>query len=497
MSLENPLPSVHTKTTPGPAPNGLGTGIFASADIGSGQDVLNVQSPFVAVLDTPRLEDTCSGCFGKRHLEVPVDLKACTGCQVTKYCDRTCQAKDWKFAHSLECPIYQKLKPRILPNNARAILRMVLRSGRRKYAAQELDLFVRLETHVREILDQNMKQWERIALSAKAVKAYSGTEMSEQALSAFGAKLDMNAFNLTNAQYDRIGLYLHPYAALINHGCDYNSVAGFDGDELFVKAIRPIKKGEQIFISYIDATNPLEYRRGELSERYYFNCQCSKCEKGTDTMEDRFLPTAPSDCSTLDASHRKTLELMESASDPDTEPLKAVNMLESAMQGLRQTGSWPIARQPYVSLRDELITSLLSAGRFKSAFIHAAIRCILIDPVIYSHDAHPIRHLHGWALAKLAIHLSQGMEANTDDPYALEAHGLNFNFIIWFILSKLVSQESESCTVPSFKRLVRSAFNDVHKEFTANGLDPMDMIDNIRKEWDKLERIVRESDSIL
>ena len=44
-------------------------------------------------------------------------------------------------------------------------------------------------------------------------------------------KLDLNSFNFTTPFYDRIGLYLHPYAALINHSCDYNAVIGFDGDK--------------------------------------------------------------------------------------------------------------------------------------------------------------------------------------------------------------------------------------------------------------------------
>lgn len=89
MFQETSLPSVHTKTTPGPAGNGMGTGLFASSDLGTGEDILRISVPFVAVLDTPRLEDTCSGCFGRRQsVADQVDLKACTRCQVVKYCDR-------------------------------------------------------------------------------------------------------------------------------------------------------------------------------------------------------------------------------------------------------------------------------------------------------------------------------------------------------------------------------------------------------------------------
>lgn len=81
------MPSVTTKTEPR-ASDGMGNGLFATSDIKVGEDVLHGTVPFVAVLDTLRLEDTCSGCFGKRQMETDAELKACTGCRVVKYCDR-------------------------------------------------------------------------------------------------------------------------------------------------------------------------------------------------------------------------------------------------------------------------------------------------------------------------------------------------------------------------------------------------------------------------
>lgn len=88
MASRTVIPSVTTKTVPRPAPNGMGNGLFATADINPGDTVLHIEAPFVAILDTPRLEDTCAGCFGKRQMETGNELKACTGCRVVKYCDR-------------------------------------------------------------------------------------------------------------------------------------------------------------------------------------------------------------------------------------------------------------------------------------------------------------------------------------------------------------------------------------------------------------------------
>lgn len=388
---------------------------------------------------------------------------------------------------------------------------MVLRTERRKYKPQELDLFAKLGAHVRDIRERNVEQWKRISLSSVAVKTYAEPEMDEKMISYFfakvgrfgsqsvpphiqrltGSKSDLNSFNLTNALYDRIGLYLHPYAALMNHSCDYNSVVGFDGDELYVSPIRPIKQGEQIFISYIDTTAPYNTRQRELSERYYFDCRCSKCAKGTDGPQDSFLsPPNDPDIPSLETARSQANEALQSASSSN--PASAIQILESAIHTLRDTSIWPISRQPYVSIRDELITSLLSANRFNAAFVQAAIRYTRTDPVVFPHEIHPIRQLHAWALAKLAIHLSQGVELNSED-ISLERSELKYELLIWSILKGMVKQEARSCCVPSFKRMARAAFSEVHGQFVAHGIDPGTLGEDIDIEWAKVDRICRET----
>lgn len=93
VSTEN-LPLVDTKAMPR-LTDDMGNSLFATKDIKAGEDVLKINRPFVAVLDTPKLEDTCSGCFGKRQLFYGVTtLKACTRCQIVKYCDKVSSELD-------------------------------------------------------------------------------------------------------------------------------------------------------------------------------------------------------------------------------------------------------------------------------------------------------------------------------------------------------------------------------------------------------------------
>ncbi|GLB05181.1 hypothetical protein AtubIFM57258_011217 [Aspergillus tubingensis] len=442
---------MNTKTTPQPAPGGLGRGLFASTDIAVGEDVLHIPVPFVAVLDTEHLGETC-------------------------------QAKDWRLGHSLECTIYQKLKPRVLPINARAVLRMVLRSERQKYSDEELDQFLQLETHIKDIRDKSASQWERISLSSKAIKAYSGTDMSEEVISAMGAKLDLNSFNLTNAVYDRLGVYLHPYAAIFNHSCDHNAAVSFDGPNLHIKALRPIQKGEQIFITYIDVTDPYPIRQHNLQSRYYFTCHCSKC-----TSE-----AASSTATTLHPAQQDAYDIIQSLSTLE-------NPTQSILEALTTLKSTPIppTTQPSISLLDELITSLLAQQKYKSAFAYAAARYCVVDPVVYPLKGHPIRLLHAWVLARLAIHLSQGVEVESTggEEVALEKYELNFNLVIWSVLAALVGDEERGGTGPGFWRLVKREFRAVRGEIVAAGLDPRgsrELEREIGREWGKVDMVVRE-----
>eukprot|EP01096_Ripella_sp_DP13-Kostka_P011343 TRINITY_DN4564_c0_g1_i1.p1 TRINITY_DN4564_c0_g1~~TRINITY_DN4564_c0_g1_i1.p1 ORF type:complete len:372 (-),score=130.32 TRINITY_DN4564_c0_g1_i1:16-1110(-) len=117
-------------------------------------------------------------------------------------------------------------------------------------------------------------------------------------------KLSINSFNISDGEVVQgVGLFVK--SARINHDCDPNCAVSFifpdpssrrannlailrgSGDssgsngplELFVevKALRPIKEGEVISISYVDRLLPSTQRRLILSQSFFFHCDCSLC----------------------------------------------------------------------------------------------------------------------------------------------------------------------------------------------------------------------------
>lgn len=56
-----------------------------------------------------------------------------------------------------------------------------------------------------------------------------------------------------------------------------NCVATFEGSNVSIRTIKPVVKGEEITISYIESIEGRGDRQNELQERYLFKCICPKC----------------------------------------------------------------------------------------------------------------------------------------------------------------------------------------------------------------------------
>ncbi|CAG8503146.1 14254_t:CDS:2 [Ambispora leptoticha] len=74
------------------------------------------------------------------------------------------------------------------------------------------------------------------------------------------------------------GIWIKP--SYLNHSCiDTNVHRIFLGDLMFVRAQRPIKKGEELILSYMDPVEPFEKRTKTL-QQFGINCQCRLCKLG-------------------------------------------------------------------------------------------------------------------------------------------------------------------------------------------------------------------------
>ncbi|PGH37008.1 hypothetical protein GX50_00244 [[Emmonsia] crescens] len=459
-------PQAEAKQTPD-----KGLGLFATSQIRPGDNVFAIAANFATVLDTARLNDTCSNCFTTIGDEVKPELtlKACTGCHVVKYCDRRCQTESWAASHKKECKIYKKCHPNILPMHARAILRIISQPDSvtmKEMHSTHYAAFRNLGHHFSKMDERGGEQVERVTVSAEGLKAISNTDIELRTLVAYFAKLETNAFTLTNHYFDRVGLCLLPFASYINHSCEPNAYIGFDGQVMYLKALQDIAPDEEIFISYIDNTEPFKTRQTELQLRYFFECKCPKCLKGTAAREDQYLtPEGPSRL----FSEREARELLATSKMPGETPRASVKRIELAFKLLNTTSCWPITRQPFPQLLDELIVNLLEVNCYKSAFLPAAIRYLHVDPVLYPSCLHPIRKRNTWALAKLLRCINHPLDSDASPPTPhLDQLQPDFPWIWYSLLHELVETYDDTL---GLQLLLKAEFRGIYNDLVRHGAD--------------------------
>ena len=91
-----------------------------------------------------------------------------------------------------------------------------------------------------------------------------------------------NAFGIYEAGVgglSNVGLGLYPLFGRANHECDPSAVWTFDGTQAVLRALRPLRAGEQVTISYVLSREPPAARQHKLRESYRFECGCARCAR--------------------------------------------------------------------------------------------------------------------------------------------------------------------------------------------------------------------------
>ena len=72
-----------------------------------------------------------------------------------------------------------------------------------------------------------------------------------------------------------VGIYKTP--SFLNHSCQPNCVAVFNGTRLLIHATENTRQGDELTISYTELLCPSYQRKEDLKSRYLFECKCAKC----------------------------------------------------------------------------------------------------------------------------------------------------------------------------------------------------------------------------
>ena len=168
---------------------GRDRGLFATQDLAPKSQLLFVARPLLVALENSKLATHCYFCYKStvdpfNNLEFDSDrtLKTCSGCKVVKFCDQKCQTRAWSEYHRLECKLFSKLHPRVLPSTVRAIVRVLKQHKAGLLPDSEWGELFGLQSHYDHMLNAGGERWQDAFIMMKGVKTYCGTDHSQDTI---------------------------------------------------------------------------------------------------------------------------------------------------------------------------------------------------------------------------------------------------------------------------------------------------------------------------
>jgi hypothetical protein len=262
-----------------------------------------------------------------------------------------------------------------------------------------------------------------------------------------------------------------------------------DGASISLRALKRIEKDTEVCISYIDASNPYHRRQSELNARWFFKCTCNKCQRGSALQEDEWARGLDTLAAKVKEVANRMIQFESCAQDPANfvgysqeeqraaalqgkafaeyeeaqalqDPQEIIAKIEDAMRLCHQSGLWPVYRQPYPALRDDLIVNLLSVDNYPVAWAQCAKRYKHTLPKLYPIHFHPIRVVQTWQMAAIAMYLA-------GTPEGIGAPGVNMGLIAMMLVKQVLDASSLSHGPDStFTRSIRRKAEEMTAELT-------------------------------
>jgi SET and MYND domain-containing protein len=227
----------------------------------------------------------------------------------------------------------------------------------------------------------------------------------------------------------------------------------FDGRSVALRALEPVSKGEQLFISYITATEDRLSRQTALKQRYFFDCQCEKCSKDESPYSTflRYVPKAEGRIDVFCNSKHLINEasgLIKVTGGLISDLTRANKYLQQSQALAEQraakeqvlkkganscsTKHKQFALHPFPKIMHELYLNYLDISSFLNALIVLLFLFLNCDVYNYPQIHHPVRVIRLFTIAKLLKHISslspESIQSLTGD---IKEHVITIKDIDW------------------------------------------------------------------
>ncbi|EZA50042.1 histone-lysine N-methyltransferase SMYD3 isoform X2 [Ooceraea biroi] len=381
--------------------------------------------PFACALNSKCRTVRCDNCLKSGKL-----LK-CSSCQYVYYCDRNCQKESWPI-HKAECAHLRRVLPKIVPDAARLMARIILRLHRG--GADEVGYYT--ETNSRKFKDL-MSHYSDIKNDAKRLEHFtmlygvlleflSDTLMPNVAeLMGIYGRICTNSFNILDVNMNTIGVGIYLGASVIDHSCKPNAVAVFEGTTIMIRTLTdlPSLDWSQIRISYVDLLSSNEDRREELHGSYYFWCDCERCKQAEPMAQASSCPSVSCDspCSIedddckqcgakLSQAFKETFREVTDFTAHQLEKMKTVAYLDVSKICLKkQKGVLHRFNVQHVRTLEMAHIAAMNLGRWEDAELYG--KELAPGYQLYYGEVHPLTGLLYLTTGKIQLHLGKSKQA--------------------------------------------------------------------------------------
>ncbi|KAN0016143.1 hypothetical protein ACTFIU_006098 [Dictyostelium citrinum] len=322
------------------------------------QTVILRDLPYTWAVDHASCDSVCQHCFLEVPLNqqvLPTDFYMCEGCQRVGYCSASCKCIDYS-QHRFECQIFKELDTEEYSPFLMSEIKLLVRTLSRKWLEDSITQTAGIDINDETIKKQNTYnqyknpqslipqdnglRYNDYAELVSNVENYN--ESLKESLSYWICKyvvklsakigkiedefdlLNILLRNRCNAFYiqgrprdgspgESRGCGVYVRNSFFNHSCDPNVNYWVVNNTLEVECtlLKNVKEGDELTISYIDTTSPLNKRREKLLEGYLFNCLCTKC------VADESLPLDQTGIKESDDDDNDGKEKMDEDDDED------------------------------------------------------------------------------------------------------------------------------------------------------------------------------------
>ncbi|KAI9473627.1 MAG: hypothetical protein EXX96DRAFT_508366, partial [Benjaminiella poitrasii] len=270
----------------------------AAQDLEEGLTVCKEQAT-AFVVRSEYLDQQCHVCLSDLSQKM-----MCSDCKKTFYCSKECLEKD-NDMHVLVCSAFSQIDAigRATDVDPDLLRLMVLLMTRKHFDDGEENknelnqptpywCVEDLLSH-RENADASFIQVLTQASERLLFEMPEELRLPVEDMVILACRINSNAHGLgdNHSRNTDAALGLFPLGALFfNHGCNPNTAfIGLRNGQLAFRTIRPVKKDEELVVSYIDLYSDRDERRQDLLSSKHFWCKCKRCSRPIERSVDRLL----------------------------------------------------------------------------------------------------------------------------------------------------------------------------------------------------------------